>query len=529
MKHSFKKIILCTSLVLLTISIYAQRLSTEGSQKINTMFSIIDNAYVDDVDSKKIVDAALIALLKELDPHSIYIPKEELDKMNEPLVGNFDGVGIQFNLHKDTIVVVSPISGGPSEKVGVRAGDKIIVINDKTVAGVKFTNQDVMDNLRGPKGSKVTIEVKRSGLKDLLKFEITRDKIPLYSVDASYMVNENIGYIKINRFAATTMQEFKIGLDSLKKQGMQNLILDLRNNSGGYLNTAIELADEFLGPDKLIVYTEGNKMPRQNNIATKRGEFEKGKLVVLIDEGSASASEIVSGAIQDHDRGLIIGRRSFGKGLVQKPFNLPDGSAVRLTISRYYTPSGRCIQRPYENGKDDYYKERERRYESGEYFNSDSIKVSDTAKYYTTNKRVVYGGGGIIPDIFIPVDTSENSQFYIDLFRKGIFNSYTISYFDTKRNDLAKTYTTSKLFNKNFTVYDDLMKDFLKFAQAEGVEKKEEDIVDMKPIENLLKAYFARALFGTSAYFEVINQRDEAFNKAIISFNDGTFKKLNLK
>lgn len=451
--------------------------------------------------------------------------------MNEPLEGKFEGVGIQFNLLKDTILVVSPISGGPSEKVGIRSGDKIVTIDGEVVAGVGFKNKDVMNSLRGPKGTKVTVGIYRRGENELLEFEITRDKIPIYSVDAAYMINDKTGYIKVNRFAAQTIKEFRAGLDSLKEMGAKNLVLDLRGNSGGYLNTAIQLADEFLEEDRLIVYTQGRAAPKSETFATKKGGFEKGKLAVLIDEGSASASEIVSGAVQDWDRGIIVGRRSFGKGLVQKPFMLPDGSAVRLTVSRYYTPSGRCIQKPYEDGdKKDYYRsDMEARMESGEFYSMDSIKVDESLKYETNNGRLVYGGGGIIPDIFVPIDTTEGSNYYSKLIRKGIFYDFTLSYMDSHREELKEAYSGIKDFKESFQVNDELLENLFSYADEEGLERNEEDIeVSGRRIQNLMKAYIARNLYGTGAYYQIIHELDDGLSIALEAIEDDTFKKLKL-
>jgi len=501
-------------------SLTAQTMSAEqekGIQKFNTLLSIVNYAYVDTVNNSQMVDNAIVAVLKELDPHSVYIPKDELQKMNEPLEGNFEGIGIQFNILNDTITVVSPISGGPSEKLGIQSGDKIVNIEGELVAGVKITNSGVADRLRGKKGSMVNVEIKRTGEKKLLSFDIERDKIPIFSLDAAYMATPEIGYIKINRFARNTTQEFDEALLKLKKEGLTDLILDLRGNGGGYLNTAFTLADEFLGDKKLIVYTEGLKQRRENYEATNRGNFEKGRLVVLIDEGSASASEIVSGAIQDWDRGLIIGRRSFGKGLVQKPFPLPDGSAVRLTTAKYYTPTGRSIQKPYEEGKDAYYKDIVNRYKHGELFSSDSINFPDSLKYFTPNHRVVYGGGGIMPDLFVPIDTSLTSDYNSKLIRTGAYNQFILNYLDKNRKKLSNTYPTFKEYNSNFEVNNDLLEDFYTYAEKKkDIERNLEDIATSERLIKVqLKALLARNLFEVSEYFEVINELNEAYQEAL--------------
>ena len=501
-------------------SLTAQTMSAEqekGIQKFNTLLSIVNYAYVDTVNNSQMVDNAIVAVLKELDPHSVYIPKDELQKMNEPLEGNFEGIGIQFNILNDTITVVSPISGGPSEKLGIQSGDKIVNIEGELVAGVKITNSGVADRLRGKKGSMVNVEIKRTGENKLLSFDIERDKIPIFSLDAAYMATPEIGYIKINRFARNTTQEFDEALLKLKKEGLTDLILDLRGNGGGYLNTAFTLADEFLGDKKLIVYTEGLKQRRENYEATNRGNFEKGRLVVLIDEGSASASEIVSGAIQDWDRGLIIGRRSFGKGLVQKPFPLSDGSAVRLTTAKYYTPTGRSIQKPYEEGKDAYYKDIVNRYKHGELFSSDSINFPDSLKYFTPNHRVVYGGGGIMPDLFVPIDTSLTSDYNSKLIRTGAYNQFILNYLDKNRKKLSNTYPTFKEYNSNFEVNNELLEDFYTYAEKKkDIERNLEDIATSERLIKVqLKALLARNLFEVSEYFEVINELNEAYQEAL--------------
>ena len=487
-------------------------------------------AYVDDVDSEKLTEDAIKAVLKGLDPHSVYISKKDLKKMNEPLEGNFEGVGIQFNILHDTITVVSPISGGPSKKLGIRAGDKIIEIDDKVVAGVGFTNKDVADHLRGKKGTKVTVKIKRNGDSELLDFDIIRDKIPIYSMDAAYMATQNTGYIKLNRFAAQSMKEVGNAIDSLNGLGMQNLILDLRGNGGGYLRTAIQLADNFLEPEKLIVYTQGKAFPREDYTSTKKGNFEKGKLVVLIDEGSASASEIVTGAVQDWDRALVIGRKSFGKGLVQKPFQLSDGSAIRLTISRYYTPSGRSIQRDYSEGKEDYYNEINKRFEHGELMNPDSIQFPDSLKYETLQlKRTVYGGGGIMPDIFIPLDTTETSKYFSSLIRKGVLYTYNLDYLDVHRDELLKQYPTFEDFNSNFELSDEMIEEIVVKAEEKGIERNPKELAHSKKILMLnFKALMATNLWTSTEFYRVINVNDNTFNKALEVMDDKTFKKLKL-
>ena len=504
--------------------------SKATSEKFNTLLYYIENMYVDSVDSEALVEKVIQNMLEELDPHSIYISSEELKEANEPLNGSFDGIGIQFNIMKDTLMVVSPIAGGPSEKLGIQAGDKIVQIEDKVVAGIGITNRDVQDLLKGPKGTKVKVGILRVGEKKVLDFIITRDKIPIYSVDAKFMVDKNIGYIKVNRFAKTTMDELQEALGELKSQGMSQLILDLQGNGGGLLNTAIDMADEFLSDDKLIVYTEGRAFPREETNATHQGLFEKGNLIILIDEGSASASEIVSGAVQDWDRGLIVGRRSFGKGLVQRPVPLPDGSAVRLTVQKYYTPSGRCIQKPYDNGVDAYRMEKYDRYLSGEMVSADSIHLPDSLKYSTNlKKRTVYGGGGILPDVFVALDTTYSSEYFSQLLRKGITNDFALNYTDQNRNKLKSSYKTPELFIANFTVTEDIMNEMLAAATADEVEFNEEEFNQSKfAIETRLKALIGRNLFDYSVFYQVVNDLNPAYLRAVKILQDGSFEKMNL-
>lgn len=498
-------------------------------QKFESLLQLIDYAYVEDVDQAKIVEDAIINVLKELDPHSTYISKKDIEKTNEPLVGNFEGVGIQFQIYHDTILVVSPVPGGPSDKLGILAGDKIIKINGEDAFGSKINNQYVLDHLRGQKGTKVNVAIFRKGTKGLIDYTIVRDKIPLNSIDATYMVNSEIGYIKLARFARTSADEFRESVIQLRKEGMKNLILDLRNNSGGYLDIAFELSDEFLPAGKLIVYTKGLRSQKQDFIATGKGSFETGKLVILIDEASASASEIVSGAVQDWDRGVIIGRRSFGKGLVQRPFMLPDSSMIRLTTARYYTPSGRCIQKSYENGSEDYYSEVFNRFQHGEMIHADSIKFPDSLRYYTHNKRVVYGGGGIMPDVFIPLDTTFASKYYTDVFRKGLLNEYVIQYIEGSRNELLKAYPNVKVFNTSFKD-EKLLDKFVDYAQGKEVPRDDKGLeASGKQIAIVLKGLIARNLYNVSSYFELIGSSDDDIQRAVeILSSEDMFKKLTI-
>lgn len=526
--------LICSLIILFNVSAFAQSKQKPAdpkttTMKFNTLMQLINYYYVEDVDQPKLTEEAIVAVLKELDPHSVYIPKNEVEKTNEPLVGNFDGVGIQFQIYKDTILVISPIPGGPSDKLGILAGDKILKINNEDAFGKKVTNQFVLDHLRGPRGTKVDVAIYRKGRKELIDYTIVRDKIPLNSIDASYMVNDNTGYIKLSRFAATSADEFITAANSLKKQGMKNLVFDLRGNSGGYLNVAFDLADQFLPSGKLVVYTQGARSPKQDFIATSKGTFETGKLVVLIDEGSASASEIVSGAVQDWDRGLIIGRRSFGKGLVQRPYMLPDSSMVRITTARYYTPSGRCIQKSYADGEEAYGDDLYKRLKHGELYHADSIKFPDSLRYFTHNKRVVYGGGGVMPDYFIPLDTTFASKYYTDIFRKGLLNEFTVQYIESRRKDLLKIYPDIKAFKKGFTDDQKLLDEFVAFAETKDVKRDDKDLeASGLQIKTILKGLIARNLFNMNAYFEIISSTDDDLIKATeVIKNDALFQKLS--
>ena len=499
-----------------------------NAQKLATTLYLIENFYVDTANMDKVTDDAIVAALKELDPHSAYISKKDVEKANEPLVGSFEGIGVTFQLIRDTITVISPTAGGPSEKAGIMAGDQFIKIDGEEAFGKKVDNEYVQKHLRGKKGTKVTVSVKRGSDPELIDFEITRDKIPLNSINASYMLDNHVGYIKLDRFAQESTHEFKDAFAKLQAQGMESLIFDLRGNTGGYLNTATELVDQFLAEDKLIVFTEGIKSPRQEWRSSKSGLYTTGKLVVLIDEGSASASEILSGAIQDHDRGVVIGRRSFGKGLVQRPFNLPDGSQIRLTTSRYHTPSGRCIQRPYENGAEDYAKEMTKRLKNGEYYHADSIHFPDSLKYKTAGGRTVYGGGGIMPDIFIPVDTAYNSKLYTNLVRKGALNRFTTDYGLKHRDDIKAQYGNFDSFNKSFVVGKDLV-DGLKAAAKEAkVEWNDEQFAHSEKFILLqMKALIARNVWDTQQYYPVMASVDPGIQKAMeVLGNEKVYKRI---
>ena len=499
--------------------------------KFSQALQTVNFFYMDTVNDNKLAEDAIVGMLEKLDPHSVYVTPKELKEFNEPLSGNFEGVGIQFNILEDTITVISPIAGGPSDRVGILSGDRIVRIDDENVAGIKIKNEQVMKRLRGNKGTQVRVGILRRGVKDVLDFTITRDKIPLYSVDASYLVKPGIGYIKLSRFAQTSTEEVRKGISNLKSLGAKDLILDLQDNGGGYLNTAYELADDFLSADKLIVYTNGVHAPRKDYTSTSAGMFEKGRLVVLVDEGSASASEILSGAVQDWDRGLVIGRRTFGKGLVQNQFPLQDGSALRLTIAQYFTPTGRCIQRPYGKGTEAYYKDLYNRYKHGELSNADSIKFPDSLKYKTPNGRTVYGGGGIMPDVFIPLDTTFNSKYFTDIARKGILNQFVLSYVDRNRKQMLSQYPNFEVFKAQFQVTDGLVGDLVAAAEKAGVKPDTEGLkTSDKVVRTQLKAFMARDLFKNENFYEVINELNDPLQRALKALDSGEeFKRLKLQ
>jgi carboxyl-terminal processing protease len=492
----------------------SQHNSAATNDKINSLLEYIEYQYVDTINKKELVEKTVTSMLQSLDPHSSYIAASEFENVNEPLEGNFDGIGVEFNIIKDTIRVITPIEGGPSEKIGIRSGDKIIKVEGKIVAGVKITNKEVFDKLRGKSGSTVNISILRAGINKPLTFNIVRDAIPLYSIDAAYMINSNIGYIKISKFAATTYDEYLKAFNTLNKQGMKKLVLDLRGNPGGYLNAAVDISDEFLINGLQIVYTQGKANPKKIYKATDRGSFENNELAVLIDEGSASASEIVAGAIQDNDRGTIIGRRSFGKGLVQDQLQLPDGSAIRLTIARYYTPTGRCIQKPYSDDKSQYYSEEYDRYEHGELLNADSIKLDKTKKYITAEGKIVYGGGGIMPDVFVPLDTSKNNAFVNKVFYTGAINTFAFEYADKNRAKLM-LYENSKKYIAQFEINSSVLEEFYVYCEKQNTKlgsiNKEKTNQALKPY---LKALIGRNIYDKYAYYPIINQNDKCILKA---------------
>ncbi len=481
--------------------------------KINDVINYINMEYVDTVNQKKLVESTIEDILHQLDPHSAYIPADELQASNEPLEGNFEGIGVEFHIQNDTIMVVAAVSGGPSDELGIQAGDRIIKVEGKNVANIHITSTQVMQLLRGPGGTKVKVTIYRYG--QLIDYQITRGKIPVYSVDVSYMLDSETGYIKVSHFGDKTYEEYLDGFMKLKELGMKNLVLDLRGNPGGYLKTAIQIADEFLPDQKMIVYTEGRARPKEKYIASNRGYFENGPLVVLIDEGSASASEIVSGALQDWDRAIIVGRRSFGKGLVQEQSEFPDGSAIRLTIARYFTPTGRCIQKPYENNYEQYENELFERFKKGELLSSDSIHFPDSLKFTTPAGHIVYGGGGIMPDVFVSLDTSGNSNYYSSISSKGLVTEFAYNFLDKNRKDFKK-YKSFEDYNKSFTIDDNILREFVSYAEKNGVKPNEKELnISSEIITTQLKALIARQLWKNEGFYAVIHKLDKTLSKAM--------------
>lgn len=493
------------------------RFSPDGV-KLERTLQMINSLYVDEASTSKLTETAIRAMLSELDPHSTYLNKEEVKAMNEPLQGNFDGIGISFNMLTDTLYVMEVISGGPSQKAGIMPGDKIIYVNDSLIAGVKKDNRSVMKMLRGPKGTAVDVKVLRRRVPELMEFRIVRDKIPIYSIDASYMVDGNTGYIRLSRFGIHSSEEFLKAQKELKSKGMTNLILDLTGNGGGILQTASEIVDEFLDEEKQVVYTQGKHQPRYDLKTTSAGNFEKGNLVILVDEGSASASEIVAGAIQDWDRGVVVGRRTFGKGLVQRQIPLPDGTMIRLTVARYHTPTGRSIQKPYQGGDlDAYNRDFLNRMQHGELMHADSIRFPDSLKYTTLiHKRTVYGGGGIMPDYFVPIDTNSVTELHRNLIAKGVINKLTFARVDAHRADLLKSYPNVEKFKSDYLPPASMIDRMREMAEAEKIEWNEEQFRKSEQFINTqLKALMARDLYDMSAYFIIMNDENEIFREGL--------------
>jgi carboxyl-terminal processing protease len=502
---------------------------TRGYMKYKEILTHIDRDYVDTVNTDELIDYSIEKMLEKLDPHTVYIPAKDLQIARSQLEGDFDGIGVEFNIFKDTVFVVAPITGGPSETAGIRAGDKIVEVDGKTMVGKSVDNATVFGKLRGPKGSKVKLGIRRGLNSELLQFTVTRNKIPTYSIDATYMIDSKTGYVKVNRFAANTYEEFKKAMNTLKAQGMQQLVLDMRGNPGGYMDRATNMADEFIAGNKLIVYTDGKESRYDSRVnAYINGVFEKGPVVVLIDEGSASASEIVAGALQDNDRALIVGRRSFGKGLVQAPIPLEDGSELRLTISRYYTPSGRSIQKPYthEGQDENYTMDVMKRYEHGELFHADSIKFNDSLKYQTTKGRTVYGGGGIMPDVFVPLDTAYNTKYLNKLVNANIIREYAFNYYTRNKTDLEKQKFVD--YKNNFVVSEQMMKEIINNATAASVQFNEAEFNRSKDfIRTQVKALIARSVWKSGSgstglnneYYQIMASNDEIYKQAINLFD----------
>jgi len=517
----FSRISLVISLSIFTITASSQVLN-EGTFKFGRVLSLIDAFYVDSANLDILTEKAIIEVLRNLDPHSTYISAKDVKEMNEPLNGNFEGIGVQFNLLRDSIIVVEPISGGPSEKVGIRAGDRILTINGEKVAGVNITTSGVRSRLMGAKGTKVDITVFRRGASNILDFAIIRDKIPIFSVDAAYMLDKETGYIKLNKFAATTEKEFSDAEAKLKKSNMKNMVIDLRGNGGGFMLAATQLAEKFFSDQKLLVYLQGRKEPRQDYKSAGNGDLSTARLVVLTDEGSASASEIFSGAVQDWDRGVIMGRRTFGKGLVQNGFYLTDGSMIRLTIARYYTPTGRSIQRSYTEGYEKYMENFYKRFTDGELMSKDSIHFPDSVKYRTLiNNRIVYGGGGIMPDVFVSADTSNNSPYFNKLIAKGVLNSFTLEYFDRNRTTLTSEYKTFSDFESRFSFSPADIKALIAKGESDGVKYNEEQYNKSKEdIMLILRGYIASNIWQTNEFYQIINENDKVIAKALQVISD---------
>lgn len=507
----------------------------DASQKLRVAEAVINQFYVDTVNEDRLVENAIKGMLDKLDPHSSYSNAEETRELNEPLEGNFSGIGITFNMSSDTLYVIQTVSGGPSERVGILAGDRIIAVNDTSIAGQKMKNSRIMKMLRGPKGTTVDVKVLRRGrgnTPDTIPFTITRDQIPIYSVDAAYMVDPKTGYLRLNKFAADTRDEVTKAVNDLKRRGMRQLILDLVDNGGGYLNAAVDLLSELLAPNSLAVYTEGRASSRYDHYTVPMGKtplFDKGRLVVMVNQYSASASEITAGAVQDQDRGLIVGRRSFGKGLVQRPFPFPDGSMMRITVAHYYTPSGRDIQKPYSAGDQKKYNhDILDRLQSGELMHADSIKYIDSLKVNTLRlKRPIYGGGGISPDVFVPLDTTDFTNYYRDVMAKGDINKFAIRYVDNNRATLKKKYSDDTAFVKNFTVSPEMLRELYDMAEKDGVKFNEEEARKSEPLfKTVIKGLIGRDTYDNPTYFKVFNEYDPIFKEAYRLINSPDYDRL---
>lgn len=517
-----KKIIHIICLALLPTMVFAQILKPNDDsaiRKLHIAEMAIKSLYVDSVDEQKLVEDGIRGMLEKLDPHSAYSTAKQTKEMTESLQGSFEGIGVQFNMVEDTLLVIQPVTNGPSEKVGIIAGDRIITVNDTAIAGVKMSKEEIMRRLRGKKGTKVNLGIVRRGISGKLKFVVTRDKIPVKTIDAVYMIRPTVGYIRIGSFGATTYDEFMTGVDSLKKAGMKDLIIDLQENGGGLMQAAIMIANEFLERNDLIVYTEGRRTPRQEFRAQGNGRLLDGKIYALVNEYSASASEIVTGALQDQDRGTVVGRRTFGKGLVQRPIDFPDGSMIRLTIAHYYTPSGRCIQKPYVKGEGkEYAEDIEKRFKHGELYSADSIHFEDSLKCYTLRKhRTVYGGGGIMPDYFVPLDTTQYTKFHRQLAAKSVIINANLRYVDNHRKQLRKQYPTFESFRNGFVVPQKLVDDIVAEAEKEKVKPKDNEELQLTipRLKLQLKALIARDLWDMSEYFAIINEGSDIVNKAL--------------
>ena len=512
-----RRIILSTTIALFT-TLNGMAQSQPHLQKLSMAEVAIKHLYVDSVDEQRLVEDGIRGMLEKLDPHSSYSTPKEVKQMNEPLQGSFEGIGVQFNMVEDTLMVIQPVSNGPSEKVGIVAGDRIVTVNDTAIAGVKMAREEIMRRLRGPKGTVVRLGIVRQGIKDRLEFKVKRDKIPVHSIDATYMLRPGIGYIRIGNFSATTHQEFVQSLKQLQSEGMQSLVLDLQENGGGYLQAAVQIANELLHEGDLIVYTNGRRVPRMEYHAEGNGRFQDGKIVVLVDGYTASAAEIVTGAVQDQDRGVVVGRRTFGKGLVQRPIDLPDGSMIRLTVAHYYTPSGRCIQKPYEKGRKDYAEDMLHRLKSGELTNKDSIHFADSLRFETLKEhRTVYGGGGIMPDHFVPLDTTRYTKLHRELAAKSVIVQQNLRYVDKHRKQLKKEYASFDDFKRSYEVPQSLIDNILKEGEKQKIKPRDNEELErtLPTLRLQLKALIARDLWDMSQYYSIINEQNDLVRRAL--------------